>query len=417
MSRLTLYGAYLVSAPLTSQQQTRRRGGCSHSQRVVCVLREQYDAQVTVGGRPCPAATNDVGLVQCLLPDFDFDPTVAYDVAVFNDAASLTLGGLVQYSGAPTLLGVDPCIDRGQGYLTTFTTGVQCPVGSTITLHGARFPTTADAVAVQYAYSYTDTSTIALLAPAVVNASTVTAVLPALNSLSAYVVNLVYATVRLSFTTGNVTTTTNTLRNSLYLPPDSPAITSVSSASCDSLSPLQLTNCRAMAVITVTGSNLQLRNGVFFATSTPAGELLAYDFLLPSNSSIVSLSNTSLVFTLDYFDADTNVQLQPNVVYSNIAIAEAGVYDSLLTWRYSNAFYLSLTYDTADTNSSSKRLSSGAVAGIVIAAVAVALLLVAAVAWLVRRQLSSKSAGGELQWAMRGGGGSSSDEYKDVELH
>ena len=381
------------------------------------MLREQYDAQVSVGGLPCLAFTADVVLLNCLLPDFDFDPTVAYDVVVSNDAASVTLSGLVQYSGAPTLLGVDPCIDRGQGYLTAFTTGVQCPAGTTITLHGARFPTTADAVSVQYTVSFAGTSTTALLAPAVVNASTVTATLSPLSSASAYVANMVYGTVQVSFTTGNATATTNALRDSLYLPPDSPAIASVSSASCDSLSPLRLANCRALAVITVVGSNLQLREGVFFATSTPAGELLAFDFLLPSNSSIVALSNTSLVFTLDYFDADTNVQLQPGVVYSNLAIVEAGVHEGLYTWRYSNAFYLSLAYGAADADSSSERPSSDAVAGIAIAAVAAALLLVAAVVRLVRRRLLSKSADGELQRAMRGGEQSSSEDYKDVELH
>ena len=89
-------------------------------------------------------------------------------------------------------------------------------------------------------------------------------------------------------------------------------------------------------------------------------------------------------------------------------------------WEDSNAFRLSLTYGDEPpapaVPESSEALSSGALAGIVIAAVVAALLLVVAVVWLVRRQLSSKPAGSEQQWAMRGSGQSSSEDYKDVEL-
>ena len=418
---VALFGHYMVSTQATLEM-ARNSVPSSHALSAplfVCVRASgcwQYNTQVSIGGFACPSYglgsdRDRATFIYCTAPVWDYDPATAYDLVLSNEAGiKVTLPGLVQYTSAPTVYGIAPCIDRGEWYVVGISVA-QCPAGSTITLLGSRFPV-GGAVTVQYVLASSGVVDL-LLNAVVLNSTAVTATLPA----SPAADNRMGGRVKAQFNSNAGSVTSNALFEDLYLSSYAPTITSVSSASCDSLSPLQLTNCRAMAVITVTGSNLQLRNGVFFATSTPAGELLAYDFLLPSNSSIVSLSNTSLVFTLDYFDADTNVQLQPNVVYSNIAIAEAGVYDSLLTWRYSNAFYLSLTYDTADTNSSSKRLSSGAVAGIVIAAVAVALLLVAAVAWLVRRQLSSKSAGGGGGWSSHSDAQGSSDEYKDVELN
>ena len=114
---------------------------------------------------------------------------------------------------------------------------------------------------------------------------------------------------------------------------------------------------------------------------------------------------------------NTNVYLQPDAVYTLFLITSNDA-----VWDFSNAFRLSLTYGTTATplTTSSTTLSSGAIAGIVIAAVVVALVLVLVVVFLVRRQLSggpSKSGTSDgVQWSMRSGTGSSSDDYKDVEL-
>ena len=379
--------------------------------------RVQYDAQVTVGGVPCVATFTAASIAVCSLPDFDFDPTVFYDVVVSNDAGRVTLSGLVQYSDAPTLLSVDSCIDRGEAWVQQPNSpGALCPVGTTITIRGSRFPTAPDAVDVQFNMPYARPRlTISLLAPAVLNSTAMTATLPPLN-LSAFALNaLDFATVRVNFTVGANSTLTPPLYNNLLLPLLSPNITSVTSASCDSLSPLQLANCRAMAAITVAGSNLAVGRTSFVPSL--AGSFLDSNSLLPSNSSLVAVSNTSLIFQLAYFDADTNTQLQPDVVYTLLAVSAVGLYQEK---QYSNAFRLSLTYATASTNPSGSHsdMSSGAVAGIVIAVVVVALLLVAAVVWLVRRQKTSGQASGELQWSMSGGRGQrGSEDYKDLELH
>ena len=359
----------------------------------------------------------------CVLPTFDFDPSVAYDVVVSNDGGNTTLPGVVQFTSAPTLSSIDPCIDRG-GLQAQVYQGVQCPVGTTLTLRGARFPA-ADSVAVQFvvASSFGSPTTISLLAPTLINSTTVTATLPALDSLTAAAVYGVQGTVQVFFMSASVTTTTNAFVNAIYIPMDAPNVTSVTSTMCDSVSPLQLTNCRSMAVITVAGSNLAQRSGLTLSTIA-AGVWLGHNYLLPvyfyNTTWYDSVTNTSVVFTLDYFDADTNPQLQPNVVYTILILANSGV--SLV----SNAFRLSLTYGAADSSgtSSSNKLSSGAITGIVIAAVVVAVLLVLVVVWLARRQLSSASQSwsskspttDSMQWSIRDDAGGASDEYKGVEL-
>ena len=204
--------------------------------------------------------------------------------------------------------------------------------------------------------------------------------------------------------------TTNPRYFSLFQQPLAPTITSVTSDSCDSLSPLQLANCHAMAVLTVTGTNLAVAARNTLSVSSDA-VWLGNNILLASNYSFELVSNDSLVFELAYFDAANSVQLQPNTVYDVSVIGWYG--------RYSNEFRLSLTYEGADGTSSlpSGGLSSGAVAGIVVSAVLVALLLSAVAVWLVQRQLLCKSASGETQWAEQGGvQSSSSGEWRHVEM-
>ena len=193
----------------------------------------------------------------CELPIFDYDPSVAYDVTIYNDNGKVTLPGLVQYTSAPTLASIDPCIDRGD-MAAVWGIGPQCPVGATITLRGARFPA-ADAVTVQFITGASNPMTVTLLAPTLINSTTLTATLPALDNVTAAATYGRYGNVQASFTSLNVTTTSNKLMNYLYMAPNAPSITSVTSTMCDSFSALQLTNCHAMATITVAGSNLALR--------------------------------------------------------------------------------------------------------------------------------------------------------------
>ena len=416
-----------------------------------------YDAQATVGGVPCVSSITDVGYYYATLPSFDYDPSVAYDIVLYNDAGNTTLVGAVQYTNAATLVSIDPCIDRGE-VAQIWGLGAQCPVGTTITLRGARFPA-ADTVTVQFIATpfWSPTVIVELLAVTRINSSTITATLPALdNATTAAVVYNAYGYVQVGFTSSATNITTNTLYTRLYLPPTAPNVTSVTSSTCDSVSALQLTNCRALAVITVVGSNLDVSDGLLLITSI-GSQPLDYNYLLPvapswwnSSGWYNSLTNTSLVFTLKYFDADTNVQLQPDVVYTMVLLTTGG---SMLL--ESNAFRLSLTYASvlptppsssssaaasastaiggstaapastasAASAASSSSLSSGAIAGIVIAAVAVAVLLALVVVWLLRWRMAggspswwNKSAGEGLQRSTHGGADSSSDAYTDVEL-
>jgi len=357
----------------------------------------------------------------CSLPDFDFDPSTAYDLVAYNDAGKQTLSGLVRYSDAPTIVSIDPCVDRGELY-ALMGIGVRCPVGTTITLRGARFPA-ADAVTVQYtANSFsTASANVSLLNPTLVNSSTITATLPALDAATAAAVYGAYGSVRAVFTSSGVTiNTTNALSNSIFMAPDAPIVTSITSTMCDTVSPLQLTNCRAMAAITVMGINLVHHDAVGAFTSL-GSEWQGYNYLMASNSSIdfsSDANNNSFVFTLAYFDADTNVHLQPNVVYTTFITTS-----SSYAWDISNAFRLSLTYSPigSGNDSSSSGLSSGAIAGIVIAVVVVALVLVLLVVWLMRRSgaspsWSTKSASEGLQWSTGSGAQGGSDDYKDVEM-
>ncbi len=373
---------------------------------------------VSVGGVPCPplGAVSYASFSSCILPSFDFDPDTAYDLVASNDAATTTLPGLVRYSAVPTLASIDACIDRGDMY-DSWRVGVQCPAGTTITLRGSRFPG-ADAVVVQFVPYFAPSYIVNLTAATLVNSSTITATLPALDGATAAAVYGEFGTIKVLFTSSSGVSTTTTLVGRLYKTPDAPTITSVSSTMCDSVSALRLVNCRATAAITVTGANLAINRDLDLATSL-AGEFLGWNYLVPTASNATwytSRSNTTVVFRLAYFDADTNVQLQPGVVYTMFTLSTMSL--NSFQQDASNAFRLSLTYSTAPADTT-PRLSSGAIAGIVIAAVAVALVLLLAVVWLVRRRTSggsslwSKSLGG---WSTQSDGGSGGDEYKDVEL-
>ena len=319
----------------------------------------------------------------------------------------------MQYTSAPTLSSIAPCIDRGEWY-AAWGDGAQCSAGTTITLRGSRFPTTG-VVSVQYSVPGASSVPITLLSPTVLNSTAVTATLP--DAAAAYGSG---GDLVVRFINGSVTNSTNTLMNTLYLWYDAPTITSVSSDMCDSLSPLQLANCRALAAITVTGSHFNGHFRLTYTTTVGAHSVgdLGEGGLLSSpvatdTTWYSALSDTSLVLTLDYFDADTNALLLPDVVFTlYLSVADVGRQPA-----YSNAFRISLSYgDDAIPPDSPSKLSTGAIAGIVVAAAMGALLLAVAAVWLVQRQLLRKSARREQQWTEQGRGQSSSDEWRHVEL-
>ena len=414
VSTVVVIGAYLVSAHAHVTAVAACTGLCFSSISSVALLSDQYDAQVSVGGVRCASLSslNSSLFFYGALPSFAYDPSVAYDLSVFNDAGVVTFSGAVQYTASPTLIGIDDCIDRGDVY-NQWGLGVQCPVGTTITLHGSRFPTDTD-ITVQFDTWWPSLVSVNLTSPAVVNSSTITATLPALDDAVAAAYGSL-GNIRVLFRSSIGITSTNSLWNGLYSILDAPRITSVTSTMCDSVSALQLTNCHALASITVTGDNLAGREELRLATSVN-GVFKGYNYLSPpvdyNSTWFDSSSNTSLVYTLLYFDENTNVQLQPDVVYTMVLFASS-IYQS----DVSNAFRLSLTYGSASPATGSSKLSSGALAGIVIAAVVVAALLLSTVGWFVRRRWSSKSEGSSVPWSTRGGASSGSEDYKDVELH
>ena len=66
----------------------------------------------------CPAGSRrgSASYYSCPLPNFDFDPSVPYDVEVSTNAGIRNFSGLVQYTAAPTLASINQCIDRGDSY-------------------------------------------------------------------------------------------------------------------------------------------------------------------------------------------------------------------------------------------------------------------------------------------------------------
>ena len=377
--------------------------------------------QATVGGVVCPAYAPyaffvDASILICTLPAFDYDPSVSYAVVLSNAAgANVSLSAQVAYTSAPTLSGVAPCIDRGEWY-AAWGDGAQCLAGATITLRGSRFPTTGVA-SVQYAVPGTSSVPVALLSPTVLNSTAITATLTDAAAGYGSGGSLV---VRFTNGSGSTMSTTNTVMNSLYLWYDAPLIISASSNMCANLSPLRLVNCRALAAITLTGTNFNGHFRITYTTTVGAqflGELGEGGLLSsPATTDTTwysALSDSTLVLALDYFDAETNALLQPGMEYTlYLTVADVGRQPA-----YSNAFRLSVTYgETVPDASMSSKLSSGAIAGIVVAAVVGALLLSVVAVWLVQRQLLRKSARRERQWTPQAGGQSSSEEWRDVEL-
>lgn len=362
----------------------------------------------------------------CRLPAFDYDPSVHYDLVVYNDAGRIPFTGLIQYTSQPTLASIDACVDRGD-LDTVWYEGAACPVWTTITLRGSRFMPTADSVTVKFVSGANSNVSLTWSSPTLLNSSAITVTLTPLNNpVAAAAVYGQSGSLTVAFTTGNITTTSNTLASILYAALDQPNITAVTSTGCTSLSPLQLTNCRAMAAITITGNNLAPYNTYNvqpFMITSALGEYQGNNVLVArANDTFSTYSNSTLVFTLLYFDANTEVDLLPDTVYT-IYLYTTG------TRKDSNAFRLSLTYGLDDSNASqsAKRLSAGGIAGVVVAAVVVVAVLLAGVVWVVQRRMrggggasSSKPAVDGLQWSLQSSGKqsmSSSDDYKDVELH
>ena len=352
-----------------------------------------------------------------------YDPSVSYDVLVYNDAGSQTFSGLVQYTAKPLLISVDQCIDRGPLPSPTAPAPL-CPAGTTITLRGSRFPVMADTTRVQFVVDDAAVE-VNFTAPTLINSSTITFVLTELDNATAAVVYGATGTLHVLFNAAGVTTATNSVTTSLYLPPNAPNITSVTSSLCVSVLPLLLSNCHATASITIMGTNLNAGVLLYMRTSTPNASLRLNFLASETSSSIWDVyTSTMLVFTLPYFDADTNLRLQPSLVYT-VSLTQV---NEALGSVQSNAFRLSLTYNgatAAGTAASSSTLSSGAIAGISIAAVVAGVLLFLTAVWLVRGQScggcslwSSKSSSDDgVPWFRRSNTASRSDAYvRDVEL-
>ena len=351
---------------------------------------------------------------------FDYDPSTKYDLVAYNDDGNITLPGLIQYTSAPTIIAFDACVDRGE-LDAVYHEGTQCPVGTTITLRGARFLAAASIVVI-FVSDANSNVTLSWNIPSMINGTTIVFTLQPLDDTTAAAVYGQAGSIQVLFTSNNVTTASNVIGDTLYIAPNAPNITAVTSSMCTSVSALQLTACRAMASITITGTNLAPYSQYYepwLITSLQGGVYQRTNILAAGgNATFSTLTNTTLVFSLPYFDADTNVELQTDVVYTMFMYTVPTHFDS-------NAFRLSLTYGSVDSTNtpSSGRLSAGAIAGIVVAAVVVSAALIALVAWMVQRRAraggashSSKSASEGLSWSLHSSGKQSNDEYKDVEL-
>ena len=348
-----------------------------------------YEATATVGGLPCVPTTPrpTAKELYCSLPYIaDSNATAAYDLTVSNEVGTATVQALVQYIDGPSLNAAVPCLQRGL-YFTAYTADLPlCAPTSTLVMRGTQLPVGA---AVEVTLFTRDQATLSCSSAVVVDASTLRCTLPALDSGSSWYQTSV--SVQAQFAASSQTTNLLSLGR-LFFPPPFPFITSVSSSSCVSLSPLQLAACQPGAVITIRGANLNTSSPSLFAAPDTASIYTA-DVLRLSNRGWQTLDNDSLTYELPAGEFDTQA-VQLDVAYDFV------LYQYLATGATaSNSFVITFTSQaalegstgSAGQASSGGGLSGGSIAGIVIGVLVVGLVLTAMAVYLLRLRSASSS--------------------------
>ena len=336
-----------------------------------------YDLSVTLAGVPC-LPTPLVGVSSAvvftstlpILPNLD--PTVSYDLVAANDGGKITYSGLVQFTSQPTLASIDDCINRGSFGLA-YLWGSYCPPATTITVRGSQFPL-ADSISLRFSPGG---STIVRIPAMLVDSQTLAGTLPPLDPATAALVYGQRGLLSAVFNTAGGTISSNSISLGLYQWSNPPNVTAVTSTSCNSVAPLQLTNCLGGATITVTGTNLAYGAIQSFMTMSP-GVYYGTNYLQPDGTGYDSISNTSIVFTLEYFDQVTNTELLTDVPYTLLL----NNIDGYQLRKLANAFNITLAYPPQSATSTTMHhnmLSTGATVGLTIAVVAVVLFVAVAI--------------------------------------
>ena len=291
-----------------------------------------YSDAITVGGSPCSKQNTRVNggtaanapLLYCTLPEIlDTEPGRSYNVVVSNAAGTYVPDISVAYTAQPSISAITPCEDHALAGL-----GSWCQPGALLTISGSRL--------------YVDTSVTVLLVssrpleinvtcpqPTVVNSSTITCLLPELDSISA--AQFYGRSVRLLVLFNFSTVVTNTLVRTVYNLPGAPYIASISG--CDlSVSARDVSSCHSGGILTLSGHNFSGSSiSIYSITSQPYFSC----FLLPGNSSTMVTCRLPLFDPVDApFVADNPYTLIMSIV----------TLSSRPTVVASNTFTVSFTY-------------------------------------------------------------------------
>ena len=312
------------------------------------------------------------------LPVISVDRTgLAWDLTITAFSGSLVFPGLVTFSTAPNIVGINICSQTS--YIGSPTPN--CLPGSTITITGTHFP--ADpllSIGLTRKGSLTGSPpavTTMCMQPEVVDEYTITCVLPLLN---ASLAQIFYGSlISLSVLTTN--TSSNSFASYLIAAPDAPVLTSVSGCAANNGS-LQLLGCRGGDVIVVHGSNL---NGSF--ATTTVGTMSLYWTYIGGCTVLPGGTSNTVQCELPYVDATNSLALE-GVQYSVQWYISTSILGS---FKFGNAFYITFTWDVPSAPTSSSSSSSHTTAILAGVLVPVLVLLAAFVAWMVWRMKVAKA--------------------------
>ena len=340
---------------------------------------------VGLGSWPCPvlgAASSTV--VSCTLPLIPIDTSgMMWDVTVSTVTGSVTLPSLVTFSSSPSLAYLVACVETGLRVVRLSSFYIVCSAGSTLTVRGARF-WSDPLLDVQLStvgemmVSPKQAVNVSCLQPTVVNARTITCVLPSLinSTLSSLFVGVV-SYVRVLFpTTGQVT---NAASGIIIAAPNSPVLTSVTGCAVSN-GTLVVSGCRGGDVLTIRGSNLDAVG--LSATFGPSSVSSWYVCTV-----LPDWTTSEMQCRLPYVDA-TDSSIVAGVMYTMVWVVRNPLNAQTLV---GHSIQLSFTWDgvpsapPAGDASPSTTDATAVIAGVVVTVFMIA--VAGLVVWLRRRRL------------------------------
>ena len=359
-------------------------------------------AALTAAGKgvyPCTSlfaqsSGNFVYLQLPLIPDDE--PGLAWDVIISTASGNVTLPAAIRFTTLPTITSMVPCIlyspDPSVQYYTA------CTPTSVLTIRGVNFP--AGTASVQLTTNQISTAgrNVSLLQPTVVDAHTVTATIPVMDTADARAFYGTYSTVSVTFASiGQL------LGPSAYIvnPPDAPVVTAVSGCEVSN-GTRAMARCRAGDVLTITGSNLNIS--------------LAEPYFSNANrwydcDPLPQTSSSEAQCRLPYVNPGDS-DLQEGVAYP-LQWYELRISGPTYSYAFASFISLSFTWDAPP----SPAMSAASNVTAIVAGVLVPVLVIAAVvvAWLMYRRahgMKRTGSGGEAG----GDGGRRGDSFSSLEM-